>query len=319
MLELGGKDPFIVCEDADIAAAVPIALRGTFQNSGQNCVGIERIYAYESVAADFTARAVDAVRRMRLGAPVDALTGAFAPVDMGPITTAPQLGLIQELVDDAVAKGAVLHCGGRAAFVPGAASDPSSAPTARGLFYPPTVLSGVTHAMRIANEEVFGPVMAIFTVPRDSDDAAVGMANSTEYGLGGTVFSRSPARANAIAARLRSGMVGVNAYGLNYLVQDLPFGGVGASGFDRFSGPEGLRALCVTKSVVTDHLGWLSIPTPIPAPLQYPLAPCSPQFTRGLIGLQFESSLPRKAAALGSLLAALVAPAPKQVPANKQA
>ena len=106
-------------------------------------------------------------------------------------------------------------------------------------------------------------------------------------------------------------MVGVNAYGLNYLVQDLPFGGVKASGFDRFSGPEGLRSLCLTKSVVTDWLPWLSIPTPVPVPLQYPLAPCSPAFTRGLIGFQFELSLWARAAALCGMLGALMAPAPR--------
>lgn len=277
------------------------------QNSGQNCVGIERVYVYSSVYDSFVAKAVTSVARMRVGPPVDPDSGAFTDCDMGPITTAPQLALIQELVDDAIAKGATLHIGGRPLYQPGA---PASAPAvARGLFYAPTVLSGVTHAMRIANEEVFGPVMAIFRVEGDSDDAVVAMANSTVYGLGGTVFSRSPSRANAIGGRLRSGMVGVNAYGLNYLVQDLPFGGVGASGFDRFSGPEGLRACCLTKSVVTDVLPWLSIPTPIPGPLQYPLAPCSPAFTRGLIGMQFESTPLRKLGAVGGLLAALMAPA----------
>ena len=273
-------------------------------------MGIERIYAYERVFDEFVAAAVAAVRRMRVGPPVDPTTGAFTDADMGAITTAPQLALIQALVDDAVAKGAVLHCGGAATYVEGAAAEGAAPATARGLFYPPTVLSHVTHDMRIANEEVFGPVMAVFRVPGDSDDAVVAMANSTEYGLGGTVFSASPRRANAIAARLRSGMVGVNAYGLNYLVQDLPFGGVKASGFDRFSGPEGLRSLCLVKSVVTDLLPWLSVPTPVPVPLQYPLAPCSPAFTRGLIGFQFELSLWARAASLGSMLGALLAPAP---------
>jgi len=241
---------------------------------------------------------------------------ASTDIDCGAICMGPrQMKHYQQLVDDAVAKGAVLHCGGRALYVAGAQAVEAAPATARGLFYPPTVLSGVTHDMRIANEEVFGPVMAVFRVPGNSDDAAVRMANATEYGLGGTVFSASPRRANALAARLRSGMVGVNAYGLNYLVQDLPFGGVGASGFDRFSGPEGLRSLCLVKSVVTDLLPWLSIPTPVPAPLQYPLAPCSPVFTRGLIGFQFESSLWGRMASLGAMLGALMAPAPKAAPA----
>ena len=167
----------------------------------------------------------------------------------------------------------------------------NAAATVGGLFYAPTVLTGVTHDMRIANEEVFGPVLTVFRVEGDSDDAAVALANSTRYGLGATVFSGSPARANAIASRLRAGMVGVNAYGLNYLVQDLPFGGVGASGFDRFSGPEGLRSLCHVKSIVTDHVGWASLPTPVPKPLTYPLAGTAADFTKGLVGLQFEGGV----------------------------
>jgi acyl-CoA reductase-like NAD-dependent aldehyde dehydrogenase len=258
---------------------------------------------------------------------------------MGPITTAPQLALIQALVDDAVAKGATLHVGGRVMYAgavggaPAAAAAPAdkaagrgrrpsgvasaSAPgrapampvhdadvCGRGLFYAPTVLSGVTHAMRIANEEVFGPVMAIFCVPGNSDDAAVAMANATEYGLGATVFSGSPARANAIAARIRSGMVGVNAFGLNYLVQSLPFGGLRASGFDRFSGPEGLRACCSIKSVVTDLLPGVSIPTPIPGPLQYPLRPSAAALARALLRLQVEAGPVAKLRALGQLVAA---------------
>lgn len=243
-------------------------------------------------------------------------------------------------MDDAVSKGAILAAGGRPMHVPGAGAGAPA--TSIGLFYPPTILAGVTHEMRIANEEgacglgsgrcarcssgspptppppphphptVFGPIMSIFRVAGDSDDAAVSMANSTVYGLGATVLCGSPSRAKALAARLRCGMVGVNAYGLNYLVQDLPFGGRGDSGFGRFSGPEGLRECTSLKSVVSDLSSWASIPTPIPAPLQYPLAPAAPAFTRGLIGMQFEGSAWRRAGALGELLMALMAPTPKR-------
>ena len=117
VLELGGKDPFIVCEDADLAVAVPTALRGTFQNSGQNCVGIERVYAYESVAPAFVAAAVAGVRGMRQGPPTDPSDpSSYTDADIGCLTAAPQLELIQALVDDAVAKGATLHCGGAPLF-----------------------------------------------------------------------------------------------------------------------------------------------------------------------------------------------------------
>lgn len=343
VLELGGKDPFIVCDDADVDAAITLAMRGTFQNSGQNCVGIERIYVYEAIYDTFIAKAQAAVSalRLRIGSSIAVTpspTGAGGVelsfregIDMGPITTAPQLPLIQGLVDDAVSKGARLLAGGYSLYSPveddaaaakqqgqGGAAQPgpktrskakdapaTPAPTtktapetaettasagdelSRGLFYAPTLLADVTHAMRVANEEVFGPVMAVFKVAGNSDDAVVAMANSTAYGLGATVFSASPARANAIAARLHCGMVGVNAYGLNYLVQSLPFGGVRSSGFDRFGGPEGLRACCLTKSVVTDWLSFLSVPTPVPKVLQYPVASSAPTFTTHLIGFQF--------------------------------
>ena len=308
VLELGGKDPFIVCEDADLSVAVPTALRGTFQNSGQNCVGIERIYVYESILPAFVAKAVAGVHTMRQGPPIDPSTGRYTDADIGCITTAPQLALIQALVDDAVAKGATLHCGGALAPAPPpgvSVPQEDRADLGAGLFYPPTVLSGVTHAMRIASEEVFGPVMSIITVPADSDDAAVAMANSTAYGLGATVFSARPSRGSAIASRLRCGMVGVNAFGLNYLVQDLPFGGVGDSGYGRFSGPEGLRSCCLVKSVVTDLMPNISIPTPIPAPLRYPLEPTASAFTRALTGVQFETSMLRRVASLGQLLRSL--------------
>lgn len=224
-------------------------------------------------------------------------------MDVGCITTYPQLALIQELVDDAVSKGAQLLVGGRILLNEKAVGREGGAydATETGLFYAPTLLAGVTHAMRIANEEVFGPVMTVFRVDGDSDDAAVAMANSTAYGLGATVFSASPARANAIAARLKCGMVGVNAFGLNYLVQSLPFGGVGASGFDRFSGPEGLRACCLVKSVVTDLSSVFSVPTPVPKPLQYPVMPSASAFTSALIRLQFAHEWWRRLGALVGL------------------
>jgi acyl-CoA reductase-like NAD-dependent aldehyde dehydrogenase len=317
VLELGGKDPLIICEDVALGSVLPIALRGTYQNAGQNCVGIERVYAYEGVHDAFVEAAAETVRKMRVGPSFDPVTGEFAEVDMGAITTAMQLNIIQELVDDAVAKGATVHVGGKILWgggeTAGSAAAPASAKKGRrksvtssaaaaasasapaatsgGLFYAPTVISGVTHKMRIANEEVFGPVMAIFKVPGNSDDAAVAMANSTAYGLGATVFCGNPRRGDAIAARIRSGMVGVNAYGLNYLVQSLPFGGVGISGFARFSGAEGLRECCLTKSVVTDILPFLSVPTPVPAPLRYPLPKSSPGFVGALLDLQFAPTL----------------------------
>lgn len=333
VLELGGKDPLVVTEDANLAAVVPVACRGTYQNAGQNCVGIERVYVYESVYDAFVSAAVAQTSTIRVGPSIDPATLQPATgVDMGSITTAPQLALIQELVNDAVAKGARLHVGGRilykgavdggsgGASAPtpsgkggrgkspargakaGAAAMPEApAGTDGGLFYAPTVLSDVTHDMRIANEEVFGPVMCIFRVPRDSDEACLQMANSTAYGLGATVFCGSTSRGRALAERIRSGMVGVNSYGLNYLVQSLPFGGVGASGFDRFSGPEGLRACCLMRSIVVDAVPGLPFAMAVPPPLQYPLWPSAYSFTWGLLRMLFSESWLEKVAGLAAL------------------
>ena len=258
---------------------------------------------------------------------------------MGCVTTQPQLAVIQALVDDAVARGATLHIGGTLGGGAAGAAGP--------LFYPPTVLSGVTPEMRIAREEVFGPVLSILRVPGDSDAAAAALANATPFGLGATVWSRDPARAHRLAsqvwrgwrcgccslprapglrlalpAQLRSGMVGVNAFGLGYISQvgkrrwtgasfgpsqrrlvsmppsqDMPFGGVGASGYGRFGGPEGLRACCLERSVVVDWaLAWpwplaalaryLAIPTHVPAAMQYPTTGAAVTFTQALADLQ---------------------------------
>jgi acyl-CoA reductase-like NAD-dependent aldehyde dehydrogenase len=208
------------------------------------------------------------------------------------------------------------HASGAAA--PG--EDPLASLMETGLFYAPTVLADVTHDMAIANEEVFGPICTVLKVKGDSDELAVSMANSTAYGLGATVFSGSPARANAIAKNLRCGMVslsglpfsadahvvwcmcvlqvGVNGYGLNYLVQSLPFGGVGESGFGRFSGPEGLRACCLAKSVTTDLVPGLALPTGVPPALQYPISKQGPAFVTGLIDVQFQPSLAGRAMGL---------------------
>ena len=140
--------------------------------------------------------------------------------------------------------------------------------------------------------------MKLKVVRRDSDAAAVEMANATKYGLGATVYSGSPRRADAIAARIRSGMVGVNAYGLNYLVQSLPFGGVGVSGMGRFQGAEGLRELCLTRSVVTDVLPWVSVPTPTPAPIQFPLAADAAEVVSAVLNLQFAETVAGRLGAL---------------------
>lgn len=315
VLELGGKDPIIFAEDVDVANAVTVTMRGVFQNAGQNCVGIERVLVAESIYDEFVDKAQKAVAAIRPGSPysVDPVTGrpSFATgIDVGCITLPSQLQLIQNLVDDAVAKGARLLVGGKILFAGEGVA--SAEGPAKGLFYAPTLLVDVTKDMRIAKEEVFGPVVLVFKVANDDDDIAVDIANSTVYGLGASVFSKNSKRAEAIASRLRCGMVGVNSFGLNYLVQSLPFGGVGESGFDRFSGPEGLRSCCNAKSIVSDKFSLFPVVMSVPAPLQYPIAPYASTFTSGLLGMIFESSPIDKLTSLIRLITAPLASSKKE-------
>lgn len=154
----------VFCEDVKISDVIPWAMRGCFQNSGQNCCGVERLFVYESIAEDFISAIVDKVANMVQGCPVNQNA-----VDCGAMVMDAQITLIQALVDDAVAKGAKVHCGGKR-------NDSNG-----GQFYLPTLLSGVSPAMRIWKEEVFGPIMCLITVPGDDDEACVQMVNG-EWG-----------------------------------------------------------------------------------------------------------------------------------------
>jgi acyl-CoA reductase-like NAD-dependent aldehyde dehydrogenase len=201
VLELGGKDAFIVCEDADLNQVLPTAMRGAFQSCGQNCAGAERFIVHERVHDEFVRRAAEATAALRQG-PASGPT----PVDCGAMCMPGAAEAVQQLVDDAVRKGAKVMAGG--VLPPKAAG---------GQFYPPTVLTGVTPAMRIWQEEVFGPVMAV--VKFSGDDEAVAIANDCPFGLGSSVFSGSRRRARAIAAQLEvcvwggGGRVGCSALG----------------------------------------------------------------------------------------------------------
>jgi acyl-CoA reductase-like NAD-dependent aldehyde dehydrogenase len=234
VLELGGKDPLIVCDDADLARAADAAMLGVFTACGQMCVGVERIYVSDRVHDQFVQAMTARVQALRQGPPL-----AAELVDCGAMTMPGQLQIIQELVDDAVQRGARVVVGGARNLAIGPQ------------YYSPTLLVDVTHEMRITQEEVFGPVMVIMRV-RD-DDHAVELANDCRYGLGSSVFTRNAQRGRDIAARIRAGMTVINDYGIAYMVQSLPFGGVGVSGFGRINGREGLRACCFEKSVVVDR------------------------------------------------------------------
>jgi acyl-CoA reductase-like NAD-dependent aldehyde dehydrogenase len=268
-LELGGKDPFIVCDDADLDAAVAAGLRGTFQSCGQNCAGAERFLVQERVVDEFARRAATAARKMVQGPPLSP-----AGVDCGAMCMPGAAEKVASLVNDAVAKGAKVLAGGRVGGGP-------------GQFYEPTVLVGVQRGMDIWAEEAFGPVLCITSFTSDAD--AIALANDCAFGLGSAVFSRSARRARAIGAALEAGMTSINDFATTYMCQSLPFGGVKASGFGRFGGVEGLRGLTVVKAVAEDRWPAL-VSTVIPPVLRYPLGPASFPFVRGLIRLFYAPS-----------------------------
>eukprot|EP00048_Salpingoeca_helianthica_P022188 m.16885 g.16885 ORF g.16885 m.16885 type:complete len:600 (-) comp6996_c0_seq1:1932-3731(-) len=270
VLELGGKDAAIVCEDCDFDQVVNLTMRGTFQNCGQNCIGLERLVVLAPVYDKFVAAVETRVRALRQGEPL------CESVDCGAMTMGPRvIKEIKALVDQAVASGARLLAGGQ------------EVGRGKGSFFAPTLLVDVTPDMEIARNEVFGPVMVVFKAQNDAD--ALRIVNSCEYGLGSSVFSLNYKRAERIAAGIRAGMCNINDFGINYLCQSLPFGGVKISGFDRFAGIEGLRGCCLLRAVTSDRFP--GVRTTIPGPLQYPIKDTGFPFCAALVQFMYGNGL----------------------------
>lgn len=206
-LELGGKDPFYVRADADIQAAAESLADGAMYNTGQACSSVERIYVHERVHDAFVEHFVATVRGMKLGDPLDDATY------IGAITREPQLAVLRSQVDDARAKGATLHCGGR--VLPGP-----------GQWFEPTVATGVNHTMALMRDESFGPVIGIQKV--QGDDEAVALMNDTRYGLTAGVYTRDEAAGRALLARVNAGTVYWNC--CDRVSPRLPWSGRGDSG-----------------------------------------------------------------------------------------
>ena len=232
-LELGGKDPMIVCADADLERAAGGAVFGAFMNTGQYCCSTERVYVVEPVAAEFTRRVVDKVRALRQGK-----EGEF---DLGPMIWPNQLDVIESHVEDARSKGATVVTGGR------------RSPTLGNMFYEATVLTDVTHDMRIMREETFGPILPILRVK--DEEEALRLANDSTYGLSANVWTRSDARAMALARRLESGSICINDAAVTYGALEAPFGGRKASGVGQVNGETGLRGYCYATPVIFDRFG----------------------------------------------------------------
>ena len=224
-LELGGKDPSYVCEDADVKTAAESLADGAMYNAGQSCCSVERIYMHERIHARFVEAFVATVQGFKCGDPMDEATY------LGPLARAPQLAVLEHQVADAVAKGARLLTGGKRIARP-------------GNWFEATVLSNVDHAMAVMREESFGPVIGIQKVA--GDDEAVRLMNDTEYGLTAGVYTPDEARARRILAQLRSGSVYWNC--CDRVSPRLPWSGVGHSGVGVTLSTYGIRAFTRPKA-----------------------------------------------------------------------
>lgn len=223
-LELGGNAPFIVFDDADLDAAVEGAMASKYRNTGQTCVCANRLLVQDGVYDAFMAKLKAAVQALKVG------NGADAGITQGPLIDKAAIDKVEELVADAVAQGAEVVTGGK----------PSAL---GGTFYEPTILSGATDRMRIAREEVFGPVAPVFRFR--TEEEAIRMANDTEYGLAAYFYARDVDRVWRVGAALEYGMVGINSGIISTAVA--PFGGVKQSGLGREGGAAGIEEYLSTK------------------------------------------------------------------------
>jgi succinate-semialdehyde dehydrogenase/glutarate-semialdehyde dehydrogenase len=226
VLELGGSDPFVVMPSADLPEAARVAAVARCLNNGQSCIAAKRFIVHDAVYDEFERLFVEQMSGKVVGDPMADGT------DIGPLASEQQRDDIEKLVADAVARGARLLCGG-------------AAPDRAGFYYPPTVLTGITPDMRVHTEETFGPVATLYRVA--DIDAAIDLANGTEFGLGANAWTNDEAERSRFTRDLAAGMVFINGNVTSY--PQLPFGGIKTSGHGRELSVQGIREFCNIKSV----------------------------------------------------------------------
>lgn len=240
-LELGGKNPMYVADDADLKGAAECATRAMFSSAGQLCISIERLILHEKIADDFLKVFIPMVAKMKLG---PELAWGY---DMGSLISAEQLQRVTDHVGDAVAHGAKVLVGGKAR------------PDLGPYFYEPTVLDNISEQMQLCRNETFGPVVGVYRV--SSDTEAVAMANDSAYGLNASVWTKNTARGRRIGNQIRCGTVNVNeGYAAAWASNGAPMGGMGQSGLGRRHGAEGIQKYTESQNVTVQHALGFGIP-----------------------------------------------------------
>lgn len=247
-LELGGKDAMIVCEDAHLKRAAKAAMWGGLINCGQMCTSVERIFVHAKVHDKFVGLLEKELDQLKIGGPDE-------DADIGPLTFTPQLKTVEAHVNAAVEQGADLRRGGHRLDRP-------------GQFFAPALLTNINPSMEIYREESFGPVLPVIKVQSDAE--AIRLANDHQYGLTGTVWTKNRERGLKIASQLECGQVMINEVVISVGNPVLPFGGVKASGFGRYHGPEGLLSFMHQKAIMVDRGFFESEPLWFPYAGKYP-------------------------------------------------
>ncbi|KAK5128708.1 hypothetical protein LTR85_000041 [Meristemomyces frigidus] len=288
-IELGGKDAAIVLDDpagkaineGEMQRVASIIMRGVFQSAGQNCIGIERVVAMPQAYDRLATMLEPRIKALRVGSDLN-----DEGIDVGAMISPASFTRLEQLIAEAVAQGARLLAGGHRHEHP---------IYGRGHYFQPTLLVDVTSSMRIAQEELFAPVCVLMRAA--NVDQVIKITNSTPYGLGCSVFgptTSATARAQLarVAKEVKTGMIAINDFAVFYAVQ-LPFGGVGGSGYGRFAGEEGLRSLCNVKSVCSDRWPGL-IMTSIPGKLDYPMQAGAWEMGKGVVEVAYGEDWKRR-------------------------